>query len=57
MYIYVYIYTTSLTDLRNKLNWLNTGDSINYTILISDNCIQYLKRLLLITYHIIYETK
>ena len=27
-------YTTSITDLRNKLNWLNTEDSINYKILI-----------------------
>ena len=25
-------YTTSITDLRNKLNWLNTEDSINYKI-------------------------
>ena len=26
-------YTTSITDLRNKPNWLNTEDSINYKIL------------------------
>ena len=26
-------YTTSITDLRKKLNWLNTEDSINYKIL------------------------
>ena len=26
-------YTTSITDLRKKLNWLNTEDSINYRIL------------------------
>ena len=26
-------YTTRITDLRNKLNWLNTEDSINYKIL------------------------
>ena len=26
-------HTTSITDLRNKLNWLNTEDSINYKIL------------------------
>ena len=27
------MYTTSITDLRKKLNWLNTEDSINYKIL------------------------
>ena len=27
------IYTNSITDLRNKLNWLNTEDFINYKIL------------------------
>ena len=26
-------YTNSITDLRNKPNWLNTKDSINYKIL------------------------
>ena len=35
-------YTTSITDLRNKLNWLNTEDSINYKILtILKNTITY----------------
>ena len=46
-------YTTSITDLRNKLNWLNTEDSQ----LSTTKYLQYLKRLLLITYPIIYETK
>ena len=44
-------YTTSITDLCNKLNWLNIEESINYKILT------ILKKILLITYHIIYETK
>ena len=40
-------YTTSITDLRTKLNWLNTEDSINYKILtILKKTITYNTRLL-----------